>query len=101
MMTKKEIKEGFHWFWGHLKVNKLWKLIFFSFWGVLFLGIGQGYYDSVFTWLGIISFIYPAILFVVLFFYAWLINPIREWWPNSWVTKNIIVKHIDKLRTWL
>ena len=53
------------------------------------------------------NWIYPAIVFAIypiwltfwMLIYAWMLNPIREGFPNSWFTKRVIPL-IDKYVDW-
>lgn len=87
--------EGFNWWWYRFRVTKVWRiwtllpLCFISIW------ISGGQYNFWFV-LGCIFGLYPFGLFAVLMIYAWILNPIREWKPNSWFTRKVIHK-IDSI----
>jgi hypothetical protein len=61
---------------------------------LVFLTISQGYW-GVTLFLAFVFALYPILLFIVLLIYAFILNPIREWFPNSWFTR-VIIKNIDK-----
>lgn len=92
---KKLFIDGFNWWWYRFRVTKVWRiwtllpLMFVSIW------ISGGQLNFWFI-LGCIFGLYPFGLFAVLMIYAWILNPIREMWPQSWFTQKII-KKIDSI----
>jgi hypothetical protein len=77
------------------KYTKLFRLIVFSILSFIFFALSQGYWN-LFLILALIFAAYPLLIFVAMFIYAWILNPIREGFPNSWLTKQI--KKLDKFR---
>ncbi len=89
----RKISDGVKFFIELLKVNKLTRLITGLVLASVCLKLSE--YNQFWIYLAIVFAIYPVWLIIWLFIYAWIINPIRENFPNSKFTKNIIPK-IDK-----
>jgi hypothetical protein len=78
----------FNKWWFLFKNTKLWKLITFLILSFIFFIISGGYWN-IWLVLAFISLIYPALLFLVMFLYAWVINPLYSIYPNSKFIKSI------------
>ena len=93
----RKIIDGVKFFIELLKVNKLTRLVT----GLVLASVCLKLSELAHFWiyLAIVFAIYPIWLTFWMFIYAWIINPIREKWPNSKFSKNIIPKldnFIDK-----
>ncbi len=84
----KKIKDSLKLFFEILKVNKLIRLVTGVILAAICLKLSE-YWDF-FWYLAIIFAIYPIWLTLWLFIYAWILNPIRENLPNSWVARKVI-----------
>lgn len=88
---KKNILKAFNWWFIRFKHTKIWRLYTFVPLLLIFFGLSGGYFNIWFI-LGCVCSLYPVLLFTALIVYAWILNPIREAFPNSYLTKNIISK---------
>ena len=88
MKIFKKIKDSLKLFFEILKVNKLIRLITGVILAAICLKLSE-YWDF-FWYLAIVFAIYPIWLTFWMFIYAWILNPIREKLPNSWVARKVI-----------
>jgi len=80
--------EGFKFVIGLLKVNKLSRLVIGLVLASVCLKLSE--YKDFWIYPAILFAIYPVWLTFWLLIYAWIINPIRENLPNSWMAKKVI-----------
>jgi hypothetical protein len=88
MKIFKKIKDSLKLFFEILKVNKLIRLVTGIILAAICLKLSE-YWDF-FWYLAIVFAIYPIWLTFWMFIYAWILNPIREKLPNSWVARKVI-----------
>lgn len=94
---KNTLLKFYNWWWLRFKTTKIWRLYTFVPLLLIFFALSGGYFNIWFI-LGCICSIYPLLLFSALMIYAWVLNPIREAFPNSFVTRKIISKIDSFLR---
>ena len=80
-----------------LKTNKLTRLLTGFFLTIICMKLSETW--SFFGYLAFVFAIYPIWLTFWLLIYAWIINPIRDGFPNSKFSKNVI-PFIDKMVDW-
>lgn len=80
-----------------LKTNKLTRLLTGFFLTIICMKLSETW--SFFGYLAFVFAIYPIWLTFWLLIYAWIINPIRDRFPNSKFSKNVI-PFIDKMVDW-
>jgi hypothetical protein len=80
-----------------LKTNKLTRLLTGFFLTIICMKLSETW--SFFEYLAFVFAIYPIWLTFWLLIYAWIINPIRDRFPNSKFSKNVI-PFIDKMVDW-
>jgi hypothetical protein len=97
MKIIKKIVEGMKFFIQLLKTNKLTRLLTGFFLVVICMKLSETW--SFFDYLTILFAIYPIWLTFWLLIYAWVINPIRDGFPNSKFSKKVI-PFIDKMVDW-
>ena len=97
MKIIKKIVEGMKFFTQLLKTNKLTRLLTGFFLVVICMKLSETW--SFFDYLAILFAIYPIWLTFWLLIYAWVINPIRDGFPNSKFSKKVI-PFIDKMVDW-
>jgi hypothetical protein len=84
----KKIKNSLAFFVELLKYNTLTRLIVSVLLSAISLKLSE-YYDFM-TYPAVIFIIYPIWIFIWMFMYAWILNPIRDRFPNSRFTKKVI-----------
>ena len=80
-----------------LKTNKLTRLLIGFSLTIICMKLSETW--SLFGYLAFVFAIYPIWLTFWLLIYAWIINPIRDGFPNSKFSKNVI-PFIDKMVDW-
>ena len=80
-----------------LKTNKLTRLLIGFSLTIICMKLSETW--SFFGYLAFVFAIYPIWLTFWLLIYAWIINPIRDGFPNSKFSKNVI-PFIDKMVDW-
>lgn len=80
--------DGFKFVIELLKVNKLSRLVIGLVLASVCLKLSE--YNDFWIYPAILFAIYPVWLIFWMLIYGWIINPIRENLPNSWVAKKVI-----------
>jgi len=88
---KQYILKGIKWWWYRFRVTKIWRVYTLVPPMILFITISKGDFN-IWFYIGCLFGIYPMSLFLILLIYAWILNPIRETFPNSIITKKVIEK---------